>query len=831
MDPLSVDELAQIVGGELRGGRRAVAPVEVATIHSERIHRASAFFALPGSRSDGHFFVGDAFANGAVAAVVARDRVPPEDAARGALIEVDDPLLALQALAGWWRRRLRGVVVAVVGSNGKTVTKDALVHFAGYRYRAAGSPGSYNSQVGAPLAVLALPADVEVAVIEAAVSDPGEMARLEWVVAPEHVLVTNLGSRWSSHFPDRVSHATEILSMAANLGPGSWLLLGEESPELASVAVGDARRLVSGSDPDLPAFGPATRLPGGLGTDVTFPDGTSGSVFVPTPSDAVLADVRNAISAAWLLGVGPAELLEAASSYLPTSSRTEIWRSPAGVTVVREVASPDPIAIRSAVRAAARLAAPGRRTAVVLAEDLDHPSPESAASFAAAVVFEGATALWGLTVGSHQIVADAVRAIDPSADVRLVEGLDQLRGVLVGASVPGDVVVVQSPRERGVGDLSVALAESMAPTRLYLDLAALEDNVTAFRRLVGPSVRIMGMVKALAYGTDSAVVSGVLQGAGVDALGVAGVDEGVALRRAGIAVPILVLLGTASEMGKMLRYRLTPLVYGTELLEAVVAAGKAGEEVSVHLEVDSGMHRTGFAPDAAVDAARRLADTPGVEVAGLMTHLASADDPNEDASTADALRRFRSVADAVTAGGIGGLVRHAAATAATIRIHEARFDMVRIGLGLYGVQPSSATEQVLELQCALGLVSRIVEVIEVPAGERVGYGGTYTAPAGGRRVGVVPAGYHDGVPRSASNAAAVLVAGARCPIVGRVSMDSMAVDLTGCPEAVVGTDVLVYGRQHGWSLPPEELAASSGTIAHELLARLGPRVQRILTRY
>lgn len=828
---MSVAELVDIVGGDLLVQPVPGAVVAAATIHSERIHRASAFFALPGSRSDGHRFVGDAFANGAVAAVVARGRLLPGAAAGGALVEVDDPLRALQALAAWWRRRIRGEVVAVVGTNGKTVTKDALVHFAGSRRRVHGSPGSYNSQVGVPLAVLACPADCDLAVVEAAVSEPGEMARLEEVVRPDHVVVTNLGSRWSSHFPDRASHAAEILTVARRLRPGSWVLVGEDAPELDARACGAARRVVTGTSPDLPAFGPVTRVPEGLAMEVSFPDGATGVVVARTPSDAVLTDVRTAISAASLLGVAGPDLLDAADAYLPTSSRTEIWRSPAGVTVVRDVATPDPIAVRSAVRAAARLAGPGHRTAVVLTETLEHPSTDSAGAFAAAIVSEGGAALWGLAVTSHRVVADAVRELAPGADVRLAEDLDRLRAILVEGLGPGDVVLVQSPRERGVGDLSVALMESMAPTRLYVDLAAVEDNVTAFRRIVGPSVRIMGMVKALAYGTDAAAVSAALQEAGVDALGVSGVDEGVALRSSGVSAPILVLLGTATEMAKMLRHRLTPLVYGPEILEAVLAAGKAGEKVSVHLEVDTGMHRTGLAPEAAIDAARRLDSTPGVTVSGLMTHLASADDPAEDAVTAEALRRFRAVAEALAAGGLGHLVRHAAATAATIRVPEAHFDMVRVGLGLYGIHPSVATAEATELQCAVGLVSRIVEIVEVPAGERVGYGGTYTAPDGGRRVGVVPAGYHDGVPRSASNAGVVVVAGVRCPIVGRVSMDSMAVDLTACPEAGVGTDVLVYGRHHDWSLPPEELATSAGTIAHELMARLGPRVQRILTRY
>lgn len=795
MDALRLSDLVEVVGGMAAGAFDGDRLVESVTVHSERIPRAGAFFALPGSRTDGHRFVADAFANGAAVAVVARGANPVGD---GPLVEVDDPLRALQALAAWWRRRLTAEVVAIVGSNGKTVTKDALVHFAGAGRRVHGSPGSYNSQVGVPLAVLGIPADCDVALVESAVSEPGEMARLEAVVRPDHVVVTNLGTRWASRFPSRAEQGAELLVMARH---ASWTLVGEPDPDLPADAPGP-----------LPRFEPAVRLPEGLGTTVSFPDGAAGSILVRTPSDAVLQDVRTAITAAWLLGVRGATLLDAAPTYRPTSTRLEMWRSPGGVTVVRDVATPDPMAAGAAVRAAAALAGAGQRCIVVLAEPLPDPTP----AFAAAVVAEGASAVFGLDVPSHRRVAEDLAG---RIETRLVAGTAALRDLLIDELHAGDVVLVQSPPERGLGDLTVALMESMAPTRLYVDLGAVEDNVTAFRRAVGSSVRIMGMVKALAYGTDATQVAASLQAAGVDALGVSGVDEGVALRRAGIGVPILVLLATAPELPKMLRYRLTPLVYGPELLDAVLVAG----DVSVHVEVDTGMHRTGLPPAAAIAAVRRL----GPRVSGLMTHLASADDPAEDAATTEQLRRFGAVAAEVGP----GVVRHAAATAAAIRFPDARFDMVRIGLGLYGVHPSPATAELLKLDCAVGLVSRIVEVVEVPAGERVGYGGTFTAPSAGRRVGVVPAGYHDGVPRAASNAGVVVVAGARCPIVGRVSMDSMAVDLTARPEAGVGTDVLVYGRQHDWSLPVEELAGSSGTIAHELLARLGPRVQRIFTRH
>jgi alanine racemase len=181
--------------------------------------------------------------------------------------------------------------------------------------------------------------------------------------------------------------------------------------------------------------------------------------------------------------------------------------------------------------------------------------------------------------------------------------------------------------------------------------------------------------------------------------------------------------------------------------------------------------------------------------------------------------------------GVRDAIAHAAATAATIRFPESHFGMVRIGLGLHGVHPSAATAERVGLVPAFGLVSRIVEVLELKQGDRIGYGGTFRVPAGGVRVGVVPAGYHDCVPRALSNVGHVIVAGVRCPILGRVSMDSMTVDLSGCEEARVGSDVLILGRYGDWLVAPEELAAKIGTIPYELMVRVGPRVQRIFTRH
>jgi Alr-MurF fusion protein len=835
VEPTPLSTFAAIVGGSLTGepagDDRAI--LQVAT-HSDRIGHAGVFFALSGSRTDGHEFVQAAFENGAVAAVVRRDFSPARPV-RGPLVAVEDPLRALQELAAWWRRSVRAHVVAVVGSNGKTVTKDALVHFAGYGATTYGSPGSYNSQLGVALSVLGCPRECDLAVIEVSVSDPGEMALMRDVVRPDSVVVTNLGSRWQSHFTDRSHLARELLSIATAIGPDGWVMIGHDDDELArasgSVLAGE--RMVMNRSAALPRFSAPRRQSAGLVVDVDFPDGTARGVCVRTQSEEILSDVELAISAAWRLGGDAGTLLSAVDEYAPTATRLEIWRSPRGTTLIRDVATPDPIAVGSAIRTARRVVSDtGGHTAIVLGQSAERWEEAGAPALARLLVNEGVDAFYGLDVGFNRRLATAVRASSPDLPVRLFATADDLRDSLLSGLGRDDVALVQAAPDSSMGDLSTALIEAMAPTRLYVDVPAIAENVRAFRRLVGPSVRILAMVKALAYGTDMVNVASCLQDAGVDMLGVAGADEGAALRRAGIGLPILVMLGSAGEMSKLLRHRLTPVVYSPEVLESLLTAQPATERtLAVHVEVDTGMHRTGFPPADAIEVVRRLHSTPGVEVQGLMTHLACAGDPPEDAFTRGQLARFRRVLAAANEMGVRQVIRHAAATAAAIRFPESHFDMVRIGLGLHGIHPSPATRGSMTLIPACGLVSSILEIVTVPGGERVGYGGTYTAPPEGGRIGVVPAGYHDCVPIGLSNVGRVIVAGVECPIVGRVSMDSMTIDVSSCPQAQVGSDVLVYGRYGSWLRSFEDVAESIGTIPWELMARIGPRVQRIFSSH
>ncbi|MER7007960.1 alanine racemase [Dactylosporangium sp. NPDC000555] len=830
MDPVSVAEVASIVGGTVHLPREEREVGSVA-IHSDRLQADSLFFALEGA-TDGHKFVARALSNGAIAAVVAESRLADLPADAGPLIAVADPLAALQEMAVWWRRKLTATTfVAVVGSNGKTLTKDALVGLLAGHRNTYGSPGSYNSQLGVALSVLQCPADVPIAVIEAAATEPGEMARLARIVAPDAVVFTNLGSRSVQSFGSRDEHARELLTMAAGLPSDGWLLMGETDPAVQRLAAGITRaRVLPTGDAALPRLTRLRHVERSSLVRATLPGGTEEDLLVATPSPEVLSDLELAMGAAMLFGIGPADLLDAVADYTPPSTRMQMWRRPDGATVVGELANIDPLALSSALRTARSLMGAHGRTLMIIGDPLTGLSAEAAEAMARCLQAENVRLVCGLTDDAHGLIEDALRGT--GVPVHRFPDEDRMRAFVANELRPDDVALVHVPRDTMVTDSWMHLVETAAATRLYVDLAAVKSNVSAFRKLVGPHTKLMGVVKAEAYGTNPVTVAHTLREAGVDWLGVATADEGIALRRAGVQMPILVFLAVPGDLERLVRHRLTASLYSVEMYDAACRAAEvSGRRLDVHLEVDSGMHRSGFYPEAAIELLGKLRGNEHLRLTGVMSHLGCPDDPAEDDLTREQLKRFGAVCSAAAELGFEDVVRHTAATAATIRFPEARYDMVRVGLGLYGLHVSTATSGLMTLTPGVGLVSRIIEIHNMAPGERVGYGGLFQAKSPDTRIALIAAGYYDAVPRAFRKVGFVLVNGHRCEIAGTISMDSMAIDITGHPDAEVGSDVLIFGQYAGFSTPIEQAAAAMDTVSHELLTQVGPRVQRIFTQH
>lgn len=367
------------------------------------------------------------------------------------------------------------------------------------------------------------------------------------------------------------------------------------------------------------------------------------------------------------------------------------------------------------------------------------------------------------------------------------------------------------------------------PCWLDVDLNAVAANVRAVTRLVGESTRVCAVVKAEAYGLGAVEVARTVLAAGAERVAVARVDEAIQLRRAGICAPILLIAGfVPAEAETIVRHGITAtVVQARDGLALARAAGRLGTTANVHVKVDTGLTRYGAAPADVPKLVQLLRGLPTVHLEGLYSHFASADEEDR-AYTEEQLHRLFQVIEAVErACGDGWRppIVHAANSAATLREPTTWLHMVRVGIALSGHYPSAHAPRDVGLRSAVALRARLLAVKDVPAGTSIGYGRTYVADRQ-LRVGLVPAGYADGVPRSHSNRAVALIAGTRLPLVGRVSMDQCVVDLTEFPWASPGNVVTLFGRDQDDELSLDEYAGWSDTIVHEALCRVGPRVPR-----
>ncbi len=828
----TVDELVEITGGTPIDARGDIV-VQTLSTDSRTVRKGGLFVALRGEHVDGHDYLSQALARGAALAMVSQVR-PGET---GPLLLVKETLWALGQIGAAYRARFRGRVGAITGSNGKTILKSMLSRVVAGSIPTATTRGSYNSRLGVPLALLDLPLSRELWLTEAGVSMRGDMARIEPMLRPDFGILTNIGLAHLAGFGDRSAIAQEKMTLFHRIPPSGWVLLPKEEPLLEELAANLRCRVVwlSSSVEENHLQGiPALQEIGELGTALSmrflFPGESEGrELLLNTPSKEIARDLELAVVAASLLNVHPETIVERLKGYEGTETRMEIWHSPKGVLFINDACSSDPISVESALRSLARLAGRGRR--IFLFGGMGELGERS----------EEQHAQVGRLAAQHKVnllIAPRLPQLEATVEaftqggghpqvVRYQDGQELL--TQVPATVrSGDAVLLKGPRLGTISRLAPTLYEAIAPNRLVVDFAAILENIKRFRAHMGEEVQILAMVKALAYGSDMMRLALELERAGVEFLGVSTPDEGAQLRRLGTSLPIVVMITAPDELDKLVRHNLTPVLNSLHLAHEVSAfAQEAGVVLPVHVKIDTGMGRMGVPLREARSLFDLVAQSPLLKVTGIMTHLGSADDPAWDANTEAGLLAFSALVDEAKRRFGEGVIAHSSATSGAIRFPWARFDMVRIGLGLYGLYPRMELKEILPLIPAVSLISRIVDVKIHPKGATLGYGATYTVPQDGVRVGLLPLGYHDGIPWRLSNRGSVVVHGVRAPIVGRVSMDSLMIDITDIPQAQKGSDVLLFGNHHGDELRPEEVAAWANTIVYELLARIGPRVQRI----
>lgn len=806
--PIDAAAVAALTGGELVGSPGAKA-TRLALDTRAGVRTGDLFVALSGARFDGGRFANDALNAGAAVALVSA----AHDVAPGpgqAVVRVSDPLGALHALAREARRRFEGRVVAVTGSNGKTIVKDQLMAALATSMSVTGSPLSYNSQVGVPAALLGLNPGADVAVVECGISRPGEMERLARLVDPDVGVFVNVGEAHLEGLGTRVGIAHEKSVLFS--GSRCRCVFVPSDQTLAIAALERQHTCVE-----------RVWVERGLARTQNGPSFDAPTVGADDPLevDAGLSGVV----ALWL-GADPALVRAALAVWRPPAMRLEITTTPRGVMLINDAYVSDPSSAEQALRRLAAERGSGRLVAVLGGfAQLGSARAGAHATLGRRVAELGIDRLIAVGNWGSEIAESALAAGMAPGHVVAVDSVAEAAPLLEQITEPGDRVLLKGSRPERLEAVAAALFDALAPTRLTVDLDAIRANFGAVKAHVGAGVAVMPVVKAFGYGMDASRLARTLEQEGADAFVVAYPDEGVQLRERGVLAPIVVQNVLPQEVDKVVRHGLSSIGNSLATLDLVSAeAARQQRAARIHLKIDTGMGRAGVFAHEALGAARRVVADPWLVLDGLMTHLAASESPESDAFTALQLARFTAVVDELRAAGIRPRWVHAANSSAIARHPTAMFTMVRLGIGLFGYADNSAA---LRPQPALRLVTRLVSVKELPAGHAVGYGHTFRVGSSPRMVAVAAIGYADGYPLALSNRFWMSVAGQQCPIVGRVCMDVTMIDVTDVrPAPSPGDEVVVFGPA------PNEpslraLAEEASTIPYEILTGISPRVRRI----
>lgn len=824
MDPFDL----RLWPGYIQAGGNPSQPaiVDQISIDSRRIHsNHSLFVALEGKTEDGSRYIPQAIHAGARFILTKKNWTPPNPLEPHiTLLQVEDPLAAFQEIAKAYRQQMPCKVIAIAGSYGKTMVKDLLQTMLKSTYSVAASPESFNSQIGVPLSLLTIRKEHDLALIEAGFSEKNEMDALTLMIDADFSIVTHIGKK---HLATLGNLETVASEMAKTLSSKTqWAVLPDDPHLLAHLKQLPEVHFWTKHSSHLPHACFITEEQGTIMPyQVTFPDGKRYFGQISSGFYYFLDLINITAKAAWLLKSPSEAICRSLHNYSPEPMRTEIWKSPIGTLFINDTYCSDPQSVDKALKFFDQNTPASRKVFIFGGMRADHHHIENDYKRIGQAIAKAKIELL-LLFGPHdfQPLINEVKT-----EIVLCKTHKDALDVMQTQVKHDDIVLIKGENKHPIDELAEVFNDSVCNNQCFINLAAVAENIQTIRHRFHPKTRLMVIVKAFAYGTDDVRMAKFLETCSIDILGVSYVDEGVALKRAGVAQDIFVINAALYEAAKVVKWDLEIGVSSHSLIEAVAAeAAKQNKQIKVHLHVDTGMGRFGCRPEEALDLAKTILNCPSLKLEGVMTHFACADDPTQDQFTHAQAECFDQVIADLQSHGINPPWQHAANSSGSLRFRFEQYNMVRIGLAVYGLHSSRAAKAALELRLALSLISRVVGINRCKQGETISYGRSYTIQRKSENIAVLPIGYFDGLHRNYSGKGVVIIRGQKVPMVGKICMDFMMVDVTDVPNAAPGDSVLIFGEdEYGQYLSPEELALSGDSIIHELITCLGPRIQRI----
>ena len=771
------------------------------------------FFAIPTKRNTGCRYVDDLYRAGVRSFVVPADS--DVDYPDANVWRVDDVVEALQQIAAAHRNQYSIPVVGITGSNGKTIVKDWLVQLLSVDRRVVASPKSYNSQIGVPLSVWQMADDHNIAIFEAGISEAGEMTALQHVINPTVGIFTNIGQAHDENFLTRGQKIAEKLQLFTHCD--TLIYCADHKDIHSMVADIESFRhlhcLTWGGTPDCDLQLLDATVAENHTTLRLRRDGTDFDVAIPFIDRASQENVMHCIMLMLYLGYSPEVIADRCSRLMPVEMRLELNEGTGNSLLINDSYSLDINSLTIALDYLAHQQQHYRRTLImsdILQAGIDEH--ELYGQVAQLLRQRGVSRFVGIGPALMRC-----RELFDDLESTFYASTDDFLNHHDMTSFHNETILLKGARLFEFERIAKLLQRKTHETVMEVNLDALVHNLNYFRSQLLPETKLMAMVKASSYGAGTVEVASTLQFNHVDYLTVAYVDEGVELRRNGITLPIMVMNPEPAGFDDIIRYCLEPDIYSFRILELFAERLKVNpvDPFPIHIEFDTGMHRLGFT-DTDVERLRQRIDElhEVLQVKSVFSHLACSEDPAMDEFTRCQISRLRE-----WSAGLPG-IKHILNSSGITRFPEAQMDMVRLGIGLYGVAPEPEVQR--QLHQVSRLVTRISQIKDIPAGDTVGYNCRWRAERPSR-IAILTIGYADGLHRGLGNGnGRVLVGGCEAPVIGSICMDMCFVDVTDvlCEE---GDRAVIFGE--GDLL--QRNAAAAGTIPYELLTAVAPRVKRV----
>ena len=780
------------------------------------------FFAIRTKHGDGHEYIRELYNKG-VKNFVVNDDAAFNDIADVNYIMTDDSIAALQTIAMRHRSQFDIPIVGITGSDGKTIVKEWLYQLTAGDYTVTRSPRSYNSQVGVPLSVWKLDKESTLGIFEAGISQCHEMGKLQQIIKPTIGIITNISGAHQENFTSLQQKCSEKLLL---LSECDIIIYNADDPILSGCIEHSAlpsREIAwSRTDNERPLYIESVTKEEN-GTVIKYSYLTiEGSYRIPFIDNASIEDSINCLAAALYLGISPETIAGRMAQLEPIAMRLEVKEGKRGCMIINDSYNSDTASLDIALDFMERRCKtmPGLKRTLILADIKQ--SGESAVSLYRNVIecLEEHRIKKFIGIG-QDITSQAEQFVATGMECHFFADTEELLASPIVKKLQNECVLVKGSRSFHFEDVTEMLEKKVHQTILEVNLNALRDNLNYYRNSLAAGTKTVCMVKAGAYGAGALEVGRTLQECNIDYLAVAVADEGAELRKEGITTGIIVMNPELSSFGTLFDNKLEPEVYGFGMLRALIeAARREGvTDFPVHIKVDTGMHRLGFLPDEIPALVEILKHQDSLTPRSIFSHFAGSDSPLFDDFSRQQQALFDSAANTLQEAFSHKILRHICNSAGTERFESARYDMVRLGIGLYGVSP---IEENPNLHPISTLKTIILQIRDVPADETVGYSRKGVLKRDSR-IAALPIGYADGLNRKLGNGKGYcIVNGKKAPYIGNICMDVCMIDVTDI-ECKEGDTVEIFGP----NLPVTQVAEWLETIPYEVLTSVSVRIKRV----